>query len=338
MVSSPPSTSPGFDFSKVLLVRNDNIGDLICSIPAIQLLRRERPKARIDLLVNEYNAPVVEGLVPSVVDRLLVYSKTKHAGTGPGQLIKLAGFYWELLFSGYDAVVLLVGGESRHSHNFARWTRAPHIFGYGGNLNGPPFEEGLHEVEYGWRLANYVCGTDHPLPDSIPYPIVRNGERVAIQITSRKPGNRWPTGSFVELARRLYEQTGEKSILLWSPGSETTRTHPGDDEKAAKILAEASAWLEPRPTCRLQELIQVMKECRQLVTPDGGAMHLAAAMGLHVVAMFGQSDPVRWRPWTPRAIVLQSPSRTIQNISVDQVFEFWRKQRTDFHPAASTRA
>lgn len=108
---------------------------------------------------------------------------------------------------------------------------------------------------------------------------------------------------------------------MWSPGNQHTVTHPGDDTKAIHILKGAPDSVELRPTPTLQNLISVLQECRVLITPDGGAMHLAAAMGVFIVAMFGQSDPTRWRPWTPRAKILQSPTRTIQDISVEQVMQ-----------------
>jgi heptosyltransferase III len=112
--------------------------------------------------------------------------------------------------------------------------------------------------------------------------------------------------------------------LVWSPGDSTRTTHPGDDEKAGLILDEAVDFLDPRPTATLTDLISVLKECKYMITPDGGAMHLAAAMGVSVVAMFGQSEPERWRPWSPRAKVLRSSSRNVNDISVEEVMEAWR--------------
>ncbi len=309
------------EVSAILLVRNDNIGDLICSIPAIQLVRRHFPRARIDLLVNSYNAPVVGPLVPDHVDRLIIYQKTKHVGLGLGQLVHLAQFYMGLMSGGYDTAMLLVGGTSRQAQSFARWSGAKRVVGYGPGNEGPSFTEGLHELEYSWRLACHLCGVNEAPPPEIHYPIRATGSRVAIQITSRKHGNQWDASRFVELAKLVHGHFKQKPLLLWSPGDVSTLTHPGDDDKAADILGLAPDILEPRPTATLKDLTDTLKECRLLATPDGGAMHLAAAMGISIVSMFGQSDPVRWKPWTPRAKVLQSPSRTIQDISVDEVLK-----------------
>jgi heptosyltransferase III len=307
------------DPQKLLLVRNDNIGDLICSIPAIQLIREHFPKAEIDLLVNSYNAPVVEPLVPKWVDRVIIYRKTKHVGLNVGQLGHLIKFYWKLRYGNYDAAVLLVGGSSRQAQSFAEWSGAKHIIGYGPNNEGPKFEDGKHELEYSWALACHLCDVKQTPPDHIEYPIRANGSRTAIQITSRKLGNRWEVDQFVELGRKVKEVIKERPLLFWSPGDSKNPTHPGDDDKAAEILGKAPEIFEPCPTAILSDLILNLKDCRTFITPDGGAMHLAAAMGIQIVAMFGQSEPNRWRPWTPHARVLQSPSKTIQDISVDDV-------------------
>jgi heptosyltransferase-3 len=312
--------NPKSDFQKILLVRNDNIGDLVCSIPAIQLLRKQFPQAQLDLLVNSYNAPVVQCLIPESIDHLIVYHKTKHVGVNFRQLRRLFSFYSALMREQYDTVILLVGGHSKQALSFAKWSGAEKIYGYSPNCDGPPWKDGLHELEYSWNLALHVCGIQKDPPKSIAYPLQRSGNRIAIQITSRKPGNRWSVEKFVELARKINEFTKQKPILLWSPGDSTTLTHPGDDDKAAEIIGLIPEIIEPRPTASLEDLIQVFCECKTLITPDGGAMHLAAAMGIKIVAMFGQSDPVRWKPWTPHARWIQSPTKAIEDIAVEKLF------------------
>lgn len=304
---------------RVLLVRNDNVGDLICSIPAIRLARERLPDTEIRLLVNSYNAGVAEPLVPRWVDRLVIYTKTKHAGFNVAQAVRLAKFYRQLLVHPCDAAFLLVGGESRQALAFARWARARRVFGYGPKADGPPWEENRHEVEYSWRLMADALGVEALPPPEIDYPIRATGDRVALQITSRKPGNRWPAERFAEVARALAAAAGAPALLFWSPGDRATPTHPGDDRKADEIQRLAGDAVIPAPTASLQELIARLVECRLMVTPDGGAMHLAAAMGIRVLALFGASDPGRWRPWTTRARYLKSPGATVEAISVNDV-------------------
>ncbi|HNI74563.1 MAG TPA: hypothetical protein PLX65_13740, partial [Accumulibacter sp.] len=60
----------------ILVIRRDNIGDLLCTTPLFHALRRHYPESRIVALVNSYNAPALQGNTD--VDQVLVYEKAKH--------------------------------------------------------------------------------------------------------------------------------------------------------------------------------------------------------------------------------------------------------------------
>ncbi|HEX8948596.1 MAG TPA: glycosyltransferase family 9 protein, partial [Dissulfurispiraceae bacterium] len=82
--------------------------------------------------------------------------------------------------------------------------------------------------------------------------------------------------------------------------------------------------MEPKPVaCRttsLRELISALSIADLVVCGDGGAMHIAAALGKPIVTMWGSTNPDRWRPWrTPHAI-LQTESRRAEDISAGTVF------------------
>ena len=117
-------------------------------------------------------------------------------------------------------------------------------------------------------------------------------------------------------------------MLFWSPGDENNPHHPGDDQKAAELLA-ATAGLPvlPFPTENLESLIAGLSLCDSMICSDGGGMHLAAALGKPIVAMFGNSDAVRWRPWGVPYVVLQKQSRQVSDLSVDEVAAAWEGLR-----------
>jgi len=73
------SSSPAGAHPKILVIRRDNIGDLILTTPLIHALRQRFPEAWIGALVNTYNARVLEGNPD--LDRVFVYKKTKHRGS-----------------------------------------------------------------------------------------------------------------------------------------------------------------------------------------------------------------------------------------------------------------
>jgi ADP-heptose:LPS heptosyltransferase len=149
----------------------------------------------------------------------------------------------------------------------------------------------------------------------------RAGLRVGVQISTRRPDQRWPTERFVELIGGLH-RLGAASMLLWSPGAADHPRHPGDDEKAMEIARKVSdARLVAYRAGPLAELIGALAACDVVVTPDGGAMHLAAALGKPIVCFFGDMPPERWRPWGVAHRLLRPASRKVADLSVDEVLE-----------------
>jgi ADP-heptose:LPS heptosyltransferase len=70
------------------------------------------------------------------------------------------------------------------------------------------------------------------------------------------------------------------------------------------------------PTERLGQLIGALAACDAIICSDGGASHLAAALGKPIVCFFGDSPVERWRPWGTPHKVLQAPSRRVELIDV----------------------
>jgi ADP-heptose:LPS heptosyltransferase len=119
--------------------------------------------------------------------------------------------------------------------------------------------------------------------------------------------------------RALNERHGARFRLFWSPGAEDDPRHPGDDGKARRILeAAAGIPVEPVETRELRALISGLAACDAIVCSDGGAMHIAAAMGMPVVCFFGDSDAVRWHPWGVPYRLLQPASREASDVSLEE--------------------
>ncbi|OGA25588.1 MAG: hypothetical protein A3H34_04105 [Betaproteobacteria bacterium RIFCSPLOWO2_02_FULL_67_19] len=145
---------------------------------------------------------------------------------------------------------------------------------------------------------------------------------VAIHVSARKPSQRWAGARFAELIRRLPAPAGSAFMLLWAPGSERNPRHPGDDEKAVQIEAALRGVpLVPIATRRLEELIAALALCERVICADGGAMHLAAALGKPMVCLFGDSDAARWGPWRTTHELLQPASRNVADIMVEDVMQ-----------------
>ena len=110
--------------------------------------------------------------------------------------------------------------------------------------------------------------------------------------------------------------------LFWSPGAEDHAQHPGDDDKAARLIALCAGLpLLACPTHRLEELIAGLSCCDRVICSDGGAMHLAAGLGKPMVCFFGNSGAQRWRPWAVTHELLQPESHEVCDISLSDVLQ-----------------
>ena len=107
-------------------------------------------------------------------------------------------------------------------------------------------------------------------------------------------------------------------MLFWSPGPADNPQHPGDDEKASEVI-EATRGLPvlPWPTHELGSLVAGIAACRSMIMSDGGAMHVAAALGRPIVCFFGKSGASRWRPWGVPHVLLQPASLEVADIGVE---------------------
>lgn len=325
-----------------LIIRRDNIGDLVLTTPMLEAIRKRYPEAYIAVLVNSYNAPAIAG--NPFVDDVFSYTKGKHAAGASilhahWQRLKLI---WRLRQCRFDFVILPNGGFAARALSFARLLKPRRIVGFvsgeaPSGLSLPIAHAGgehLHETEDICRLLAPLDVTE-PIPGltvvadkalaariSAGFPATftqASGPVVALHLSARKEKQRWPVERFAELAHRLHAAYGVRFLVFWSPGDENNPFHPGDDGKAARLLIEiADLPVAPVRTEALAELIAGLSLADHAVLSDGGAMHLAAGLGKPLVCFFGNSPVYRWHPWGVPYRLLQKPSEDVGDISVDE--------------------
>ena len=323
--------------TRILVVRRDNIGDLVCTTPLLRALRAQLPASFIVALVNRYNEPVLHGNPD--LDAVHAYQKTKHRDSGES----IAGIYWrrlktmaELRRQRFDWL-LLPGGMQASSARAAGMIAPRRLLMRGAEDAGA----GPHEVEQACHLLVRM-GLQYEAPSARVVPDAALGQRLAakleaqlgfrprlligVHISARKASQRWEAERFAEVIRHLPAVPGTAFMLLWAPGSASNPRHPGDDEKAAAIEEQLRGLpLVPVATQRLEELIAALALCDRLLCADGGAMHLAAALGKPIVCLFGASDSSRWGPWRTEFELLQAPSRDVADIMVEDVLRAYER-------------
>ena len=326
---------------KLLVVRRDNIGDLVCTTPLFTALRRRFPQAWIGALVNSYNAPVLERNPD--LDEVIAYTKLKHVAGGRNAFAALRSRLsdlWRLRGMRLDYILLATTDFVPRTARLARWLRPGQVVGFSdGSAQARRALDvavpaaagaGRHEVERVFALARALGVDEAPPPlkvladpaevSAAAAAIGGSPPRVAVHISARRPAQRWPAERWAALIERLHAEHRATVVLLWSPGPAGDAAHPGDDDKAQDILRRVASGIRvvPYETRRLQQLIGALAACDAVVCSDGGASHLAAALGRPLVCFFGDSSAERWRPWGVPLRLLQPPSRAVADVSVEE--------------------
>lgn len=338
--TSPPSRRDGRP--RILVIRRDNIGDLVCTTPLLAALRERYPDGHIAALVNTYNRAVLDGNPD--VDAVYAYEKGKHRGLGRSLLSVYADrirLILALRRENFDYAILATPGFAALSLRFARLVGARHVLGYAdpGRTHSRldialPYDRGsrAHEVERVFGLLKALGINRAPSVARIfPDPSLRSEPAralsrlgggtpvVGVHVSARRKNQQWAAENFAELIRAIAEGHGARILLLWAPGDADNPTHPGDDDKAQAIVESCRGLsLLPWPTQELPKLIAGLSLCDYVVCADGGAMHLAAALQKPILCFFGDSPPERWRPWMTPHELLRPPSRELRNLSVEE--------------------
>ena len=344
---------------RILVIRRDNIGDLVCTTPLISALRERFPRAHIAALVNTYNEAVLAR--NPAVNAVYAYEKGKHRGEARSLLsvyVDRLRLITKLRKQGFDYAILATPGFEPRSLRFARLIGARHVLGYAelGKVHSRldialPYDRGAvaHEVEqvFGLLRALGINGPPPPMrvfPDagerrSIEQALSRIGRDtpvVGVHISARRRNQQWPAENFAALVRAIAKHHAVRFLLLWAPGEAENPRHPGDDDKA-RAVAESGKGLPllPCPTEALSQLIAALSLCDCVVCTDGGAMHLAAALDKPILCFFGDSPPERWRPWKAPHELLQPASRDLSDLTVEEAlagFERLWRARPLAHP------
>jgi len=326
---------------KILFIRRDNIGDLVCTTPAIAAARRSLPGAKIGVLVNTYNAEVLANNTD--IDEIYVYEKAKHAIEKSRYSVWLsnARLLLRIRKERYD-VAVGCGSSSSRLARYTRLTGSEMRIGYvkkqdeGSGLYTTSLvepDEPLHEVDRTIRLLSPLgIASGMKFLKIVPSTeAVRRADsfaacqgrftkpRIVMHISSRKPDNRWPVGNFIMLGKMLAKRYRTSIMLLWSPGSENNVYHPGDDEKASEIVSALGKDVLAYSTNHLSDLIAALSIADIVICGDGGAMHIAAGLGKPIVALWGSSSAERWRPYGVRHVLLQGDGSKARNVGVETV-------------------
>jgi lipopolysaccharide heptosyltransferase III len=298
---------------RVLVVRLRSIGDTVLTTPSLFALRRFLPHAQVDILLEDWVAPVLEG--SDLVDRVITVPRESTSARA-----RLAR---ELRGTRYDVVYNLHGGTT--ATFLTRATGAKHRVGFENyqyarlhnHVAPSPLaiwqRPTLHSVEQQLGLIGWtgVPVTDRPatrlaVPDSASISVGEKLEEIGfdgseaiamIHPTAAFDTKQWAVENFARVSEELRNR-GLAPVVVVAPN---------EKETAQALIAKSSASLAVLSDLSLPEVTALASRAKLFVGNDSGIAHIATAVGAPCVVVFGSSNRNHWRPWTtqPNEIVFE---------------------------------
>ncbi len=293
---------------RVLIARVGAMGDVLHALPAVAALRAERPDWVIDWAVDtRWAALLADGEHGPVVNAVHL-APTKEWSRAPfswATLKSVLGLRRKLRKAKYDLVVDMQG--TLRSAVIGRMAGAKRFVGYADPREAVAAKfyktklvrQGAHVVEQGVALLGEACGM-MLAPRAVALPRIAWAENWAEQeAVLARPlcvlgagggwgAKHWPAARYGELAIRLKRM-----------GFDVVVNAPRKDDAVALAVAEASDGAARMVVCNVAGLVALMRRTDLFVGGDSGPTHLAAALAVPTVALFGPTDPARNGPWGP---------------------------------------
>jgi heptosyltransferase III len=286
---------------EILLLHPGALGDIILSLPAVALLRRKLLSASVTFAASiDHLALIVSGYAERAISLSVLPLHRFYLGEAlsPEEMS-----FWK----SFDRIVSWTGaGDSEFAKNLmaihpnaciASWKPSPgenrhvsRLFADSLGLPGndlPPAHIYLDTIALDegrrWLTAHGWNGVEHLM---------------AIHPGAGSVAKRWPLARFIELARHLALQDKKKLLIIEGPAE------PGLAKQVSKELP-ATRFI-PAESLPLNLLAAILAQCKSFVGSDSGIAHLAAALNLSCVLLFGPTLPQLWAPLSPKVVVLRN--------------------------------
>jgi len=316
------------EIERLLIVRLSAMGDVIHTLPAAQALRQVFPKATIGWLIEErwaelLSAPGTPLRGPLSAQRPLVdWVHTVDLRGWRKSLFRLSTVeqiarVWNDVRAAHYQIAIDLQGAIR-SAVLARWSGAPVIRGAAQPRESPASllytrpvtVQGTHVIEQNLSIVESLANRPlAPTAVELPHDSLAE-ERIEKKLRELgladfvilSPGagwgaKCWPADRYGKVAQALSD-CGIGSVVNYGPGEVSlARETEAASQGAARALP-----------CSISELIALTRRARLFIGGDTGPLHLAAALAVPVVAIFGPTNPARNGPYGTRSIVLRNPA------------------------------
>jgi ADP-heptose:LPS heptosyltransferase len=301
-----PSSEKLPEVQSVLVIHQGALGDFILALPALETVRKAFRRARSVIM----GYPRILGLVH---ERFYAHDIFSVDQKGMASFFNREGsldFTLSEFFKTFDLIVVFgKDGEGTIAGNLRRVCQGRIL-----SINSfPPWDEKIHVTDYLLKQLDQYgihASASHPklylkksdrewARDFWESKGVTSEERSKAIILHPGSGSKkkaWPLDRFLSLARALQDRLGSRMLVVLGPAE-------GPDVRRAFETPGPNAPVLARGLTLLQ-LASVMEGCRFFVGNDSGITHMAAAVGLPAVAIFGPTDQRVWAPRGEETVVI----------------------------------
>jgi lipopolysaccharide heptosyltransferase I len=299
---------PPADDQSFLVVRLGSLGDLMHTLPAVAALRCSFPRARLDWVVEEKWCPLVE--LVTIVDGVIPWRRSVRGWWTGLQGLRRRHYDCAVDFQGLYKSALLArfSGAPRRIGFHSGYAREPGAARFYNQTVSPT---GRHVAEMNMSLA-VAAGAKPPGVTQCPLRLPAEEVPTLRAILARagisdfivvSPGGGWrskcwPPERYGALCAEMWRRLGVRAVV---------NAGPGEEALAEAVVAAAAPATPLVLSPSLRQLAALLGLVRVVVAADTGPLHLAAALGTPVVALFGPTDPGRNGP-LPKGTVLRNAS------------------------------
>ena len=309
---------------RVLVIRDDGIGDLIVSIEVLRAIVESAPAITMDLLCSPANAPLARTL-PFVNDVIV------HRRLG---LLRAWPTWRALRRRRYDVVIdgrIAIANVNKETQALLLSTGAPWRIGIAGRTNdrvySVPVHPARHEhfVDYlvalagpfgvgpddrDWRARLPLSEADRDAADAVWTRVGAGRPRILLNPYAAMDERRWPVERFGPVLARMRERLPDATILI--------PTMPQGDEPSEQLARPVRAAAVP---LTLPEVTAVTATADLVVSPDTAITVIASAFHVPVLALM-RKNTGRWRPYgVPGGVAYSDDSRSLRDLPVERVVE-----------------
>jgi len=316
----------------ILIIKPSSLGDIVLALPALTALRKSFPDAKISWLIRPEFAPLLENH-PHLTDVIAFDRKLLgKAWFHPHAFASLLSFISRLRRNKFDAVIDLQG--LFRTASLARLSRCKKRFGMANarelahvfyTHKVAQDEHSIHLVDYYLKIiqtvavsetkAQFVFPQDPAAADSISKLLTSHGIRpdnYAVFVPGSAHTDKcWPIQRFAALADKISSRFHLPTVAVGTASEK-------DTVESLKNLANVPIANLAGQTS-LSELVALLKAARLVVSNDTGPGHIAAALAVPLVMIFGRSNPARVAPYGRKncVVAIEPDNRGLQPDSAD---------------------